>query len=68
MQALREELARMTARDPSAKAIVFSQFTSMLDLAAHRLAQTGVACVRLEGSMDVSVRERMIDAFTHDPE
>ncbi len=29
----------MVARDAGAKAIVFSQFTSMLDLCAHRLGQ-----------------------------
>ncbi len=40
-QALREELQRMTSSDPSAKAIVFSQFTSMLDLVHYRLEQVG---------------------------
>ncbi len=40
-QALREELQRMTSADPSAKAIVFSQFTSMLDLMHYRLEQVG---------------------------
>ncbi len=29
----------MLARDPAAKALVFSQFTSMLDLVAFRLNQ-----------------------------
>jgi len=33
----REELDRMCERDPSAKALVFSQFTSMLHLIAFRL-------------------------------
>lgn len=36
---MREELARMLARDPAAKALIFSQFTSMLDLVAFRLQQ-----------------------------
>ena len=39
IEALREELALMLARDPSAKALVFSQFTSMLDLIYYRLQQ-----------------------------
>ena len=39
IEALREELALMLARDPSAKALVFSQFTSMLDLVYYRLQQ-----------------------------
>jgi SNF2 family DNA or RNA helicase len=42
-QALREEVFRMMERDPSGKALVFSQFTSMLDLCAFRLEQV---CVR----------------------
>ncbi|GIM01563.1 hypothetical protein Vretimale_6353, partial [Volvox reticuliferus] len=67
IEALREELDRMMARDPSAKAIVFSQFTSMLDLCHFRLEQVGIRCVRLEGSMALEVRDRMIAAFTNDP-
>ena len=39
IEAIREELERMMQRDPSGKAIVFSQFTSMLDLIAFRLQQ-----------------------------
>jgi hypothetical protein len=39
IEAVREELQRMLHRDPSGKAIVFSQFTSMLDLIAFRLQQ-----------------------------
>jgi SNF2 family DNA or RNA helicase len=39
IEALREELHSMLARDPAAKAIVFSQFTSMLDLIYFRLTQ-----------------------------
>lgn len=39
IEALREELHNMLARDPAAKAIVFSQFTSMLDLIYFRLTQ-----------------------------
>lgn len=39
IEALREEVHAMLQNDPSAKAIVFSQFTSMLDLIAFRLQQ-----------------------------
>ena len=31
------------------------------------LGQVGVRCVRLEGSMSMEARDRMIDAFTNDP-
>lgn len=49
IEALREELNVMKKEDPSAKAIVFSQFTSMLELIQFRLTQTG-ACVGRVGS------------------
>lgn len=68
IEALREELDAMTAADPSAKAIVFSQFTSMLDLVGFRLEQTGIKCVRLHGGMSLDARDKAIHAFTHDPE
>ncbi|CAL5226040.1 g8852 [Coccomyxa viridis] len=67
IEALREELALMLAQDPSAKALVFSQFTSMLDLIYYRLQQVGIRCVRLEGSMSMEARDRMISAFTNEP-
>ena len=68
IEALREEIHRMLARDPSAKAIVFSQFTSFLDLCAFRLQQTGVQCVQLMGSQSMAQRNAQIDAFAHDPD
>jgi DNA repair protein RAD16 len=39
LEALYEEIDVMLVQDPSAKCIVFSQFTSMLDLVQFRLQQ-----------------------------
>lgn len=36
---MREEIYRMKARDPAAKVLIFSQFTSMLDILHYRLTQ-----------------------------
>lgn len=36
-----EELHLMSERDPSAKAIVFSQFVAFLDLLEHRISRAG---------------------------
>lgn len=68
IEALREEVYRMLERDPSAKGIVFSQFTSMLDLCAHRLGACGVRCERLQGGMTMGARDTAIDRFTRDPD
>ncbi|WIA16278.1 hypothetical protein OEZ85_012982 [Tetradesmus obliquus] len=68
VEALREELEAMRAADPGAKAIVFSQFTSMLELVGFRLEQVGIRCVKLEGSMSLEQRNATIAAFSSDPD
>jgi SNF2 family DNA or RNA helicase len=42
IEALREEILRARARNPSAKVLVFSQFTSFLDLMQFRLVSVCV--------------------------
>lgn len=58
----------MRERDPSAKGIVFSQFTSFLELIAFRLAQEGVGFVRMQGGDSMARREAQIAAFSRDPD
>ena len=67
-QALLEELDVMQARDPSAKAIVFSQFVNMLDLCLWRLTAEGIKCVKLSGHMSVTARDTALRAFKEDPD
>lgn len=67
IEALMQELELMRARDPSGKAIIFSQFVNMLDIIQHRLQLGGVKCVKLSGNMSMSVRDRTIKAFRDDP-
>ena len=57
----------MRRRDPAAKAIVFSQFVSMLDLVEYRLARGGFRCLKLDGSMGFKARERVLARFGRDP-
>jgi DNA repair protein RAD16 len=66
IEALREELDAMMERDPAAKAIVFSQFTSMLDLTHFRLTKCGIKCARLQGSMSMTARAGVINNFQDD--
>ncbi|KAK9155666.1 hypothetical protein Sjap_003146 [Stephania japonica] len=68
IEALREEIRLMVERDCSAKGIVFSQFTSFLDLVRHALQMSGIQCVQLVGSMTMSARDTAIKKFTEDPE
>lgn len=66
IDALREEIRNMVERDGSAKGIVFSQFTSFLDLINFSLQMSGIKCVQLVGSMTLADREKAIKTFTED--
>ncbi|KAH9793254.1 Helicase protein with RING/U-box domain-containing protein [Citrus sinensis] len=68
IEALREEIRFMVERDGSAKGIVFSQFTSFLDLINYSLHKSGVNCVQLVGSMSIPARDAAINRFTEDPD
>ncbi|XP_027345923.1 DNA repair protein RAD16-like isoform X2 [Abrus precatorius] len=68
IEALREEIRFMVERDGSAKGIVFSQFTSFLDLINYSLHKSGVSCVQLNGSMTLAARDTAIKRFTDDPD
>ena len=63
-QALMEELHTMREDDPSAKAIVFSQFVSFLDIVEYRLLRAGIKVVKLNGGMTAAAREVGRRAFT----
>ncbi|CAN7134704.1 unnamed protein product [Brassica rapa subsp. narinosa] len=67
IEALREEIRLMVERDGSAKAIVFSQFTSFLDLINYTLGKCGVGCTQLVGSMSMAARDVAINKFREDP-
>ncbi|CAI5746657.1 unnamed protein product [Peronospora destructor] len=67
IEALMQELELMRIRDPSGKAIIFSQFVNMLDIIHHRLQLGGVKCVKLSGTMSMSGRDHTIRAFRDDP-
>jgi SNF2 family DNA or RNA helicase len=51
LEALREEINGMLMRDPAAKCIVFSQFTSMLDLIHFRLNQVRTHLLRFRSRL-----------------
>lgn len=68
IDALREEIRFMVERDGSAKGIVFSQFTSFLDLINYSLQKSGITCVQLVGSMSMAARDAAISRFTNEPD
>ncbi|KAI8149543.1 SNF2 family N-terminal domain-containing protein [Fennellomyces sp. T-0311] len=63
------ELLDETRRQyPREKTIIFSQFTSMLDLMEEQLQRSGFKYCRYDGSMSNLLRERNLDALRTDPE
>ena len=68
MEALMEELSKMIKNDLGAKAIVFSQFVSMLDLIEYRIQIGGIKCTKLQGSMNIDQRDEVIKEFNEDHE
>jgi DNA repair protein RAD16 len=57
------ELYKLRSSKRTVKSIVFSQFTSMLQLVEWRLRRAGFSTVMLDGSMTPVQRQRSIDYF-----
>lgn len=57
----------MSVKDPSAKAIVFSQFVNMLDIIEYRVKLEMFDCARLQGGMSISDRDKSLKRFRSDP-
>eukprot|EP00854_Cymbomonas_tetramitiformis_P025300 gene25300-30887_t len=66
VEALVEEIHRMRKSDGKSKAIVFSQYTSMLDIVEWRLQKDGIKTLKLLGSMPVMMRRSVLSAFRED--
>lgn len=55
-------------RGQSEKTIIFSQFTSLLDLLEVPINRRGWGYVRFDGSMNIAERNASVTNFTQDPE
>ncbi|KAJ5273003.1 hypothetical protein N7478_008128 [Penicillium angulare] len=63
-----EILEANEARGAGEKTIVFSQFTSLLDLLEIPMNRRGWAYVRFDGTMNIHDRNASVAAFTDDPD
>jgi DNA repair protein RAD16 len=61
------EIYKLRSSKQTLKSIVFSQFTSMLQLVEWRLRRAGISTVMLDGSMTPAQRQRSIDYFMKNP-
>ncbi|KAF2028439.1 hypothetical protein EK21DRAFT_90718 [Setomelanomma holmii] len=61
------DLYKLRSKKQTLKSIVFSQFTSMLQLIEWRLRRAGFNTVMLDGSMTPAMRQKSIDHFMTNP-
>lgn len=62
-----KELLKVKERDPAAKSIVFSAFTSGLAFLKNELPRHGLQLKMVDSNMNPQQRTRAIEAFQHDP-
>jgi len=63
-----EELLEQLLAERGRKIVLFSEWTSMLDLIEHGLRRRKVRFVRLDGAVPQRKRQALVDAFQSDPE
>jgi SNF2 family DNA or RNA helicase len=68
IKSLLEQLEKMKTNDPEAKAIIFSQWTTMLNLIENPLKENGWSFTRLDGSMTLQKRRQQLEEFKTHPE
>ncbi|KAJ5713227.1 uncharacterized protein N7483_010408 [Penicillium malachiteum] len=57
-------ISHLTRMPPNTKSVVFSQFTSFLDLIGPQLSRVGISYVRLDGTMPQKARKAVLEEFT----
>ncbi|RPD82238.1 hypothetical protein L226DRAFT_541643 [Lentinus tigrinus ALCF2SS1-7] len=63
LEALVQHLRRLRDQDPCFRAVVFSQFTSFLDLIQAVLERENLPWYRFDGSMDIKKRNEAVAGF-----
>ncbi|KAI5463238.1 SNF2 family N-terminal domain-containing protein [Mariannaea sp. PMI_226] len=62
------QIVQATLRNDGSKVIIFSQWTSFLNIIQNVLQNAGIKFTRVDGSMKAEHRDRSIDALDNDPE
>jgi DNA repair protein RAD5 len=64
---LLKQLKSLRKSDPLLKTVIFSQFTSFLDILGPALAAANIDCLRFDGSMSQKERARVLTEFGNRP-
>jgi SNF2 family DNA or RNA helicase len=62
------ESASLPADEPPIRSVIFSGWTSYIDLIEHALDENDFRFVRLDGSMSLKARSSVLNAFQSDPD
>ncbi|KAK7394064.1 hypothetical protein QQX98_013154 [Neonectria punicea] len=62
------QIVQATLRNDGSKVIVFSQWTSFLNILQNQLQVASIKFTRVDGSMKADHRDRAIDALDNDPD
>jgi SWI/SNF-related matrix-associated actin-dependent regulator of chromatin subfamily A3 len=55
-------------RDPKSKVVIFSQWTSFLNIIQHQLNEGGMKFARIDGTMSATARDASMTALESDPD
>ena len=67
IRTLLTQLKALRKSNPACKSVVFSQFTSFLDLLAPALASSKIRYLRFDGSMSQKARAQVLSTFASKP-
>lgn len=62
------QIVRATMKNAGSKIIIFSQWTSFLNIIQNQLKAANIQFSRVDGSMNTDKRDRAIDALDNDPD
>ncbi|KAF7558403.1 hypothetical protein G7046_g5754 [Stylonectria norvegica] len=62
------QIVQATIKNPGSKIVLFSQWTSFLNILQAQLVASNIKFTRLDGSMNADKRDRAIAALDNDPE
>ncbi|RAL65617.1 hypothetical protein DID88_005289 [Monilinia fructigena] len=62
------QIIKVTHNDPLSKVVIFSQWTSFLNIVQKQIEQSGIKFARIDGSMSAPQRDKGMQALESDPE
>ena len=61
-------ILKASRKDPLSKVVIFSQWTSFLNVIQHQLEEAGMKYTRIDGTMTAAVRDKAMTALETDPD